>query len=59
MIKTVDQYSCGISTESVMRLLDTIYKKQRAEILRNGDATSVDWMEEMALSGQRLIIHSL
>ena len=59
LIKMVERHSYGGSTESVRRLLEAIYGKQRAAILQTGDCVSVDWVEEMELSGQRLVIYGL
>lgn len=59
LIRAVERLSYGRTTESVRELLEKIYEKQRAAILASGDASSVDWIEEMDLSGQRLIIYGL
>jgi len=59
MIKTIERHSHGGSMEGVRRLLETIYEKQRGAISRAGNALSVDWVEEMELSEQRLVIYGL
>ena len=58
-IRTVERHSYGGSTESVRRLLETIYEKQRAATLQIGDCDCVHWMNEMELTGQRLVIYGL
>ena len=59
MLKMIERHSYGGSTESVRRLLERIYEKQNAAILRTGTASSVDLVKEMELSGQKIIIYRL
>ncbi|KAF4633729.1 hypothetical protein G7Y89_g4387 [Cudoniella acicularis] len=59
LIKTMERHSYGGSTESVRRLLEVIYEKQRSAILRTGLTNEVDWAQEMELTGQQLIIYGL
>jgi hypothetical protein len=59
MIRAVEQHSYGGCTQSVRRLLETVYEKQRAALLRTGDSTSVDWVEEMELRGQPPLIYGI
>jgi hypothetical protein len=58
-LRVVERHSYGKTTESVRELLGHIYEKQRAAIVASGDASSVDWVEEMESSGQRLIMYGL
>lgn len=55
----IEKHGYGGSTESARKLLQTLYQKQRVAVLQMGDASSVDWIEEMELSGQRLVIYGL
>ena len=59
MIKIIERHSFGGSTEGVRRLLETVYDKQHTAISRAGTASSVDLIEEMESSGQRLIVYGL
>lgn len=59
LITAVEPHSFGGSIQSVRAVLQAIYNKQRTAILETGVATSVDWVEEMESSGQRLIIIGL
>jgi hypothetical protein len=59
MIRTAEQHSFGSCTQSVKRLLEIIYEKQRVAILRTGDSSSVDWVEEMEQRGQPPIIYGI
>jgi hypothetical protein len=59
LITTVEQHSFGGCTQSVRRLLEVVYEKQRVAILRTGDSSLVDWVEEMELRGHPPIIYSI
>jgi hypothetical protein len=59
MLRAVEQHSFGSSTQSVRMLLETIYEKQRAGILRTGGSVLVDWVEELELRGQPPIIYGI
>jgi hypothetical protein len=59
LLRTVERYCCGVSTESARRLLEMIYNKQAAAAHSPGGSGRIDWVEEMGLSGQRLIIYGL
>jgi hypothetical protein len=59
LIRAVETQSYGGGTKSVRRLLQNIYGKPRDAIVRNGDNASVDWVEEMERSGQRIILYGL
>lgn len=59
MIAAVEPHSFGGSVERVSNLLLAVIRKQGASIVERGISTSVDWVEEMNLSGQRLIITGL
>lgn len=59
MIRAVEQHSFGGCTQSVRELLEIIYEKQRVAILRTGDSTLVDWVEEIELRGQPPIIYGI
>lgn len=59
MIRAVERLSYGRMTGSVRDLLERIYEKQRAAMVGSGDASSVDWVEEMKLGGQRIIMYGL
>ncbi|KAH7309385.1 fungal-specific transcription factor domain-containing protein [Rhexocercosporidium sp. MPI-PUGE-AT-0058] len=55
----VEKNEYGGVTNNVQRLLQTIYKKQSVAVAQTGNANSVDWVDEMERSGQRLIIYGL
>ena len=59
MIRSIEQHCFGPTTEICRRLLETIYQKQRAVTLEAGDASSVDWVEEIEMSGQGLVLYGL
>lgn len=59
LITAVEPHSFGGSIQSVRIVLQAIYNKQLEARLQTGVTTSVDWVEEMELSGQRLIITGL
>lgn len=59
LLRAVERHNYGGSTESVRKLLDNIYEKQQAALMSMGNATPVDWIEEMEMSGERLIIYGL
>jgi hypothetical protein len=55
----VEPHSYGRSIKEILALLQTIYHKQLASLSQTGVATSVDWVAEVELSGQRLVITGL
>jgi len=55
----IEKNGYGGSTDNARRLLQTIYEKQRLAVMQMGNANSVDWIDEMERSGQRLIIYGL
>lgn len=55
----IEKHCYGGGTASVRTLLQTIYEKQRAATIEMGDADLVDWVNEMELSGQHLILYGL
>jgi hypothetical protein len=59
MIRAVERHSFGDCTQSVRILLEAVYEKQRIAILRSGDSSWVDWVEEMELRGQPPIIYGI
>jgi hypothetical protein len=59
LIRVVETHSYGGSTKSVRGLLENIYGKQRDAIVQHGNDASVDWVEEMERSGQRIIMYGL
>ncbi|KAH7378960.1 fungal-specific transcription factor domain-containing protein [Cadophora sp. MPI-SDFR-AT-0126] len=59
LIIEVEKNEYGRVTNNVRRLLQTIYEKQSAAVTKTGNADSVDWVDEMERSGQRLIIYGL
>lgn len=59
IIRAVEQRSYGGCTQSVRSLLEMVYGKQHAAVLRMGDSTSVDWIEEKELRGHPPIIYGI
>ena len=59
MIRAVEQHSFGGGTQSVRKLLEVVYEKQRVAILNTGDSSLVDWVEEMELRGHPPIIYGI
>ena len=59
MIKTMERHSHSRTIESGRVLVEAIYEKQRVATLASGDHSSIDWVEEVKLSGQRLIIYGV
>lgn len=59
LIIAVEQHNYRGSTESVKKLLQKVYEKQRSATMDMGNANSVDWVEEVENSAQRLIIYGL
>lgn len=59
VMTTIGPRSVGPSAERVGMMLRTIYEKQRSAIAQFGEASSVDWMEEMESNGERLIVMGL
>lgn len=59
MLRAVERHSYGGCTQSVRMLLETIFEKQRVAMLRTGDSSSVEWVEEMELRGQPPIIYGI
>jgi hypothetical protein len=57
MVGAVERLSYGRTTESVREVLEKIYEKQQAAMVASGDAFSVDWVEEMEVSGQPSTIY--
>ncbi|KAL2064833.1 hypothetical protein VTL71DRAFT_3973 [Oculimacula yallundae] len=55
----VEKHGYGGSTDNVRRLLQSIYEKQQIAAMQTGNSNSVDWVDEMDRSGQRLIIYGL
>ncbi|KAH9218950.1 fungal-specific transcription factor domain-containing protein [Leptodontidium sp. 2 PMI_412] len=55
----VEKHGYGGSTDNVRKLLQTIYEKQHFAVMQTGNSNSVDWIDEMERSGQRLIIYGL
>ena len=55
----VEKHGYGGSPDSVRRLLQNIYEKQHIAVMQTGNANSVDWIDEMEQSGNRLIIYGL
>ncbi|KAM3086856.1 hypothetical protein ACMFMG_000981 [Clarireedia jacksonii] len=58
LIKSLEKTSYGMSTKSTRRLLESVYQKQQNEMFRTG-RTSISWIEELELSGEKLIIFGL
>lgn len=58
LIKNLEKTSYGMSTQNTRRLLLSVYQKQQNEVFRTG-RTSVNWKEELELSGEKLIIFGL
>ena len=59
MIRAVEQRSFGSCTQSVRIYGEVVYEKQRVAILRSGDSTLVDWVEEMELRGHPPLIYGI
>ncbi|KAG0650954.1 hypothetical protein D0Z07_2692 [Hyphodiscus hymeniophilus] len=59
LIRAVGQLSYGRTVESVAEFLERIHEKQRDALQVFGHASAVDWIEDMELSGQRLIVYGL
>lgn len=59
MIRAVEQHSFGSCTQSVRILLEVVHEKQRVAILRTGDSTLVDWVEEMGLRRDPPLIYGI
>ncbi len=55
----LEKHGYGGSIKGARKLLQTIYQKQRAAVVQIGDDNSVDWIDEVELSGQRLIMYGL
>jgi hypothetical protein len=55
LIKRQEQYSYGGSAAGVRRLLEIVCEKQATA----RDFKTVDWIEEMRMSGQRLVMCGL
>lgn len=56
LMKTVERNIYGGYTSTVRKLLETVYEKQQIASVQTGDASSVDWVEVMELSGQKFIL---
>jgi len=55
----VEKREYGGVADTLRRLLQTIYEKQSVAVAQTGDASSVDWVDEMERNGPRLIIYGL
>lgn len=59
MIRTIERHSHSRIIESVRVLVEAMYEKQRVATLASGDPSSMDWVEEVESSGQRLIVYGV
>ena len=59
LMAEVEKREYGGVADTLRRLLQTIYEKQSVAVAQTGDASSVDWVDEMERNGPRLIIYGL
>lgn len=58
-MKSLELGSCEGGIENARRMLESIYQKQHLANMQFGDATSVDWVEEIERSGKPLFLFGM
>ena len=59
IIRTMERHSHSRTIESGRVLVEAMQGKQRVVTLASGDPSSMDWVEEVESSGQRLIVYGV